>query len=472
MPSKTFVPAFKAHVGDWEYYLCLMSYAQVAREIQFAYELGGNDSLRTMIQRGISERTKEITAYLRTNEHRFLGSLVVAAWGGHPEYIPLEMDDSAEQSVLAGMDRNFGVLSFDGTQKFFALDGQHRLRAIKDATNQDPDLGSDDIGVIVVPHFDTEDGKVATRRLFSNINKNAVRTTGSENIALDEDDGFAIITRRLLDEHPFLRQDGVVRVFTGSASGDGKMKLAARSVPVGGPAWTTIGVLYDVIKDLGYDLPKIMQDGTKRPGDDLLDTSYDLLVGRLDQLLAAAGDLRSRYEAAPSPKELRAPKGHEGDGHPFMRPIVQVQVVRALRHVLQQNLLTWDDALARLHELDWRLAAAPFLSVWTETPDSTSKGRMATAKENGDALRNLVVVHLAPRNRAEIDRAVRAYRVIKNASYPVKVDVLAGHIAAPAAAPAPPPPVAEDNTEPEPPAAPEADIDDIGDVEPGDAEAV
>lgn len=469
MPSKTFVPAFQARVGEWEYYLCLMSYAQVANQINFAYELGGNKSLATMIQRGIGERTKEITNYLRTNEHRFLGSLVVAAWGGHPEYIELEMDDTAEQSVLAGMDRNFGVLTFDGTQKFFALDGQHRLRAIKDATNQDPDLGADEIGVIVVPHFNTPEGRVATRRLFSNINKNAVRTNAQENIALDEDDGFAIITRRLLDEHEFLKQDGVVMVFRAQGS-EGELKLATRQVPVSGSAWTTIGVLYDVVKGLGYDLPKVMQDGAERPNDELLDSSYETLVNRLDDLLAAAGDIRGRYQDAPNPKDLRAPKGHEGDGHPFMRPVVQVQTVRALRHVREQNLLSWVEVLKRLRELDWRLAAAPFLSVWTETPDGKSQGRMATAKENATALRDLLIVHLAPRNKAEIDRALKAYRALKNQAYPFKLDALAGHISTAVVAPVA---VHEQAVTGAPIVAPSIeDEDDIADVEAGDAEPV
>ena len=94
MPSKTFVPAFKAHVGEWSYYLCLMSYAQVAREINFAYELGVNKDLGSMIQRGIGVRTNDIRTYLLTNERRFLGSLIVAAWGGAPEYLPLRMADS------------------------------------------------------------------------------------------------------------------------------------------------------------------------------------------------------------------------------------------------------------------------------------------------------------------------------------------------------------------------------------------
>jgi DNA sulfur modification protein DndB len=60
MTNKTFIPAFKANVGDWDYYICIMKYAEVARQVGFAYELGGNTDLNTMIQRGLSKRTQDI----------------------------------------------------------------------------------------------------------------------------------------------------------------------------------------------------------------------------------------------------------------------------------------------------------------------------------------------------------------------------------------------------------------------------
>lgn len=430
MPSKTFVPAFKAHVGEWEYYLCLMSYAQVAREINFAYELGVNKDLGSMIQRGIGVRTEEITEYLIKNERRFLGALVVAAWGGQPEYLPLQMADSDEQGVLAGVDRDFGVLTFDGTHQFFALDGQHRLRAIKDAVKRKPELGAEDIGVIVVPHFDDVEGRQLTRRLFTNINRNALKTTKQEDIALDEDDGFAILTRRLLDEHPFLGRDGVVQVFSKRGE-DGELKLATRQVPVGGSAWTTIGVLYDLARDLGYDLDGSMHRLTERATDEVLDQSYLVLSQRLTELLHACGEVVARYDSAPSGKDLRAPKGHENDGHAFMRPVVQVAVVRAIRHTVQQGLLTWDQALDKLRLLDWRISQAPFLAVWQFTPEVRAQGKMMTAKDNTTLLFDLLVAHLAPTSKAQIDRALRSYRQLRGSRYPVTVEELSASLVSP-----------------------------------------
>ncbi|MEU9890134.1 DNA sulfur modification protein DndB [Sphaerisporangium sp. NPDC051011] len=425
MPSKTVVPAFQARVGNWTYYSCLMSYAAVAREINFAHELGGNKDLGTMIQRGVGVRTTEITNYLLTNKNRFLGAIIVAVWGGEPNYIPVEIEKSVENlGVLDGMDRNFGVLTFDGTHQFFALDGQHRLRAIKDAVKRDPELGREDINVIVVPHFDDAEGRRRTRRLFTNINRNAVKTTAGENIALDEDDGFAILTRRLLDEHAFLKRDDVVQVFSKQGS-DGELRLAGRSVGVNGTAWTTIGVLYDFLTELGFGLDSSMNHISQRATDEVLDESYDIIVQRVDELLAVCGDLRNRYLASSAPRELRAPKGRDGEGHAFMRPVVQMQVVKAARHIIEQNLINWPTLLDRLERLDWRIIAAPFSSVWLETPDGARKGKMITAKENAQLLYELLLVHLAPSSRAQIERAIRSYRQLKNSRYPVTPDDLA-----------------------------------------------
>lgn len=230
---------------------------------------------------------------------------------------------------------------------------------------------------------------------------------------------------RLLDDHKFLRQDGVVQVFSKVGS-EGELKLATRQVGVTGTAWTTIGVLYDLLTDLGFGLHDSMNKTSQRAADDVLDESYDLLAQRIGELLEACGDMQARYEAHSAPKDLRAPKGRDGDGHPFMRPAVQVQIARAARHIIEQKLLGWPELLKRLSELDWRMSAAPFSAVWQETPDGASrKGKMIPAKENNQALYELLLVHLAPNSRAGIDRALRAYRTVKNDRYPVTPDELA-----------------------------------------------
>lgn len=181
MGNRTLIPAFRCSVGEWRYYTCKMKYAEVAHQVGFASELGSNPELETLMQDRISRRALPITDYLLRSSHRFLGGLVVAVWGGEPKYTPLSMDDP--EGMLKGLDREFGVLTFDGTQRYFVLDGQHRLRAIKDALKQNLDLLKEDICVLIVTHYDTPDGRMRTRRLFTNINKNAKQTAPAENIA-------------------------------------------------------------------------------------------------------------------------------------------------------------------------------------------------------------------------------------------------------------------------------------------------
>jgi DNA sulfur modification protein DndB len=255
--------------------------------------------------------------------------------------------------MLAGIDREFGVLTFDGTQQYVALDGQHRLRAIQEAIKTTPDLGKEDVCIIMVAHYDTADGKLRTRRLFTNINRNAKPTTAAENIVLDEDDGPAIITRRLLPDHEFLKREGVVRVFT-RIGAEGELKLAAGNVPQGERrAFTTIVNLYEIVRDLCFDLDASMRNRSARPTDDVLETSYTVIATRLDEMIEHAGDVRSKLQPGVSARDLRAPKGRESSGHPFMRPVIQKAVSRVATQIASQKVLDWGTILKRVSALPW-----------------------------------------------------------------------------------------------------------------------
>src|SRR5262245_15860147 len=139
---------------------------------------------------------------------------------------------------------------------------------------RDPNIGQEDICVLIVTHYDTNEGRIRTRRLFSNINRNAKQTAQAENVALDEDDGFAILTRRILDDHEFLKQEGQVKVIT-HAGEEGELKLAKGNVSkTDAKALTTFTVLYDILQFLGADLPGAMRIKSHRPSDEILEESY------------------------------------------------------------------------------------------------------------------------------------------------------------------------------------------------------
>lgn len=422
MSNKTYIPAFTATVGDWNYYICTMKYAEVARQVNFAYELGANKDLASLIQRGISSRTGEITEYLLNNEHRFLGAMIIAAWGGHPEIMRLTMDDP--DGYLTGIDSEFGVLTFDGTQQYFALDGQHRLRAIKDALKRNPELGGEDICVLIVPHYDTNDGQERTKRLFTNINRNAKSTTTSENIALDVDDGFAVLTRRFINEHALLGASGRVRVFTRQAE-EGDIRLASKSVPkTDKTALTTITVLYEMLRNLSHGLDPKMQNIDRRPSDEVLEVSYDKLRDRIEGLFKACDQISDRIGSCADARILRAPKDHEEEGHPFMRPVVQLCLTEVLGEILEQHGEDiWDTILGRLSALEWSMGKAPWNTVY-----DTSDMKMLTGKEFQDVLKALLFTHLAPSSKQQIKRARSAYKGIKGRAYPISEEHLSQYV--------------------------------------------
>lgn len=429
MATKTLIPALRAKVGDWPYYICSMKYAQVAKEVYFAFELNnGNTELATLLQRGIGERTAEIVKYLKNVPGRFLGAIIVAAHGGNPLYHPVQMQDP--DGLLVNLDSEFGVLEFNGSQSYFALDGQHRLKAIKDVVKQNPELGDEDICVLIVSHADTEQGRERTRRLFTNINKHAKVTTKAENIALDEDDSAAIITRWLLLEHPFLKVEGRVRVI-GASGSEGQLKLATGNVMKTDPAALfTIGGLYELVSLIieAFQLPSHGCDKSLRPADDVLEKTYDEVVVRLDQLMNSCGDIESHLAAALSARDVRAPKVDETRGHPFMRAIVQRVVMKVAEFALTQHLASWDEIQQKLSGLTWQLSEPPWDAV--VSVDGT-KVKMLTSRDYVGLLQKLLIAHLCPKSKVAVTTARKEYKRLKGRQYPVSEEVLIQGISEP-----------------------------------------
>lgn len=206
MSSFTFSPTIRAQFGDWEYYFTTMKARDAVREVKLPNELFDTKAtaLDERMQRDLksSTRVAPMVQYLKQT-YRFYSPLVVALKGGDPEFIPIEMADPNPFLDVSAFD--FGVLRFDGTQDYFVLDGQHRLASIAAAIEHgNEEVRDDDVGLVIIRHNDNPEGVISTRSLFTNLNRWAKATTMSENITIDEDDGIAIITRRLVRDHELL----------------------------------------------------------------------------------------------------------------------------------------------------------------------------------------------------------------------------------------------------------------------------
>ncbi|MEZ9892610.1 DNA sulfur modification protein DndB [Vibrio lentus] len=207
--KKLILPCLRGYMGSWTTYSCMMRLSDVAHLIGFANELHTVTKLSDMIQREVkSDRADEIAEYLEINEDRFFNSLVVAIHGGNPNWhdIGNVTPNSEEMSQLEFPEyaqNSLGFLSLTKAEKFFALDGQHRLAGIKKAVRNNSELRDELLNVIVITHTETAAGIVRSRKLFTTLNKKAEPVSKGDIIALDEDDIAACITRRLIEDDNF-----------------------------------------------------------------------------------------------------------------------------------------------------------------------------------------------------------------------------------------------------------------------------
>lgn len=400
-----YVPALQARMGDWRYYVTVMKMGKVARECRLAEEIHANKDLDALLQRAIQDRVeKEMVPYLLNEPQRFYGALVVAVYGGEPEFSPVRVD---EHELIDDKDRGsygFGLLRFDGSQVYYALDGQHRLKSIQEAIKIEPDLAKEEITVIILKHEDSKEGLQRTRRLFSTLNRRAKPTSSGMNIAIDEDDGVAILTRRLVKESSILK--GLV------LSSLGSKQLA--STKSNDSYITTLSALYEVNEILlgayneGTQIDKDFKQF--RPSSDALDSYYLFLEGIWKQMLDYCPGFDSIKSGKYKPGELRFLMDSDGlpalddaqknipGGNVFFRPIGQYIVAEVIKQAGIQRKVLPDVIAAIMTHVSMDIDHAPWVGViWnpsTRTIIGSRKERtlISTMISHALGLRTLVKV--------------------------------------------------------------------------------
>ena len=282
MMERLYLSSLRGLIGDWVYYPALVKLKVIAERVSIAEEIYQSPALSKMVQRWIKRNGgKEIKNYLLKQKERFFNSLIVAVYEGEPDWHAITRVDSnnplvdAEDipdDVVAGI----GFLSLSGDEKLFTLDGQHRLIGIKEAVEEDPELGEEELTVIFIAHRTDEAGMERSRRLFTTLNKNDKLVSKGEIIALDEDNTMAIIARRLVMENPMFMEDRILNNATNNIP------------PSNSTCLTTIGNLYDLLGILftkiyvvskNKRLAKIKEELTQtRLSDEILDSTTKTLA--------------------------------------------------------------------------------------------------------------------------------------------------------------------------------------------------
>ncbi len=401
-------PALKARMGDWDYYIVKMRMKDVAIEVKFGSQVHNDFTLDEAIQRTIKESRvkKEIVTYLTRRPDRFFASLVVAAIGGSPSFFPVSISDDPQFGIFAGeegIEDTFGLLRFSGTQSYYALDGQHRLKAIKTLLQPDDDqewveppsgFENEEISVLMVlrpEDVDADKWLTSYRRLFSSLNRYAKPTDKDTNIIMDEDDTIAIITRRLISTHDFFMAEG-------RHIDSIKIQTKGRALSEGTSYFTSLQQLYYLNQillttplrsnvgwgpDSDSEFVDIKQFIRYKPDDDYVDELYNELEQYWNALIEVIPELTTL-----KPSEAR---NHQADGtnggvadNALFWPIGQEVMIRIARALLNKRLSDPTNptlnqaksAIKPLSKVDWNLHNVPWRGLLLVYASNTQKWTM------------------------------------------------------------------------------------------------
>ena len=198
-------PALRGTMGSTTYYEITMTARELTHSVRPARETDAwaSASIDERIQRDVN-RTRvmsTIVPYLAQHPDRFFGSFIVLVPKGSGRVRAADRPRWELTRAYRSSSQNIGYLTIDKGE-LIALDGQHRLLAFREViqggTNLGPlwsQVGDDEVCVLLIE----EESPQKTSRIFNKVNRHAKPTGRSDNIITSEDDGYALVTRRLLD---------------------------------------------------------------------------------------------------------------------------------------------------------------------------------------------------------------------------------------------------------------------------------
>ena len=141
-------------------------------------------------QRKLNEsRVPVISRYILSNRNNYVFSALAASIDGEFSFVSTGNDST-------------GMLEVDMSSRFLLNDGQHRKAAIMDALGEDPSLGDETISIV----FFRDKGLEKSQQIFTDLNKNAVKTSKSISELYDSRDELAVLTRKTIAQIPFLNE--------------------------------------------------------------------------------------------------------------------------------------------------------------------------------------------------------------------------------------------------------------------------
>lgn len=339
------IPAIRGKIGNTIFYNATMTFKQISLMVKKVDgELHTANSLKEQIQRSLTDNFIKIKEYIINREDRFFDSLVLAVYDGNPMWteVRFEIEDSLYPNV--------GLLEFNGQEKIFPVDGQHRVEGIRAAVLENEDLGNETISVMLIGHQNTSEGMEKSRRIFSTLNRYVKPVRLGDIIALDEDDTVAIVTRDLLEAYPLFIGDRI------KASNN-------KSIPqTDKKAFTSLMTLYECHLALfrsyicqkenrNYSKSQISEKLKYRPSDEILTEFNQYLVGFWNCMISNFVEFENYIDnnSVNPADELRST---ENGGNLFFRPIGLLPFVEAVARIIHSTHMSYGDIISQYANLN------------------------------------------------------------------------------------------------------------------------
>ena len=375
------VPAIKGHMGSTKYYQAVLRADELAATVHAAMDFPEFDSFMASerMQRKMNEERVEtqIVPYLTNSADRFFGSIIVLAY--QPDeftFEPLkELGMTRLPGAYSGIENTIGALTISGG-KLFALDGQHRLHALRTVVNEKvtPHLGlpitgpykdavKDDMLSVIFVEFTTVE---KARRIFNKVNRYAKPTTKSTNILTSEDDGYAIIARCVagLDDPGKFDSDIPAPIPQTFYDGSDVLKIEGSSLKPADDHLTTLELVYKTIEaiSLATKQPPLDEKTTiVRPEDDVLRTAYEVCARWWQELV---DNFQPFADAFDEPDMLSSWRDASHPSSIAYRPNGQEALIRGLMdaHKIVPNL-SMSTLVGRMNQLPLSFGDEVWLGV-------------------------------------------------------------------------------------------------------------
>ena len=381
--------AQKAKLGSTEYYIAKMPVEELVNSVGLAIELPEwNDMTpdeKMQREPDINRVVNGICPYFNDDSDRFFGSLIVDIYSGYDKLIFDPISKYVKDDITATYELSMadaGFLTLPGRERLIALDGQHRLLAMKLclkgssaisavmlgknkkmtpqmlALGPHPELADEEISVIFIEGSDS----LKIRKIFNKVNKYARQTGRGQNIITADDDVFAIIARRLFSEGQVLAKIGKNELVNWSSN-----TLSQRSKQL-----TTVSALYTIAetiaKDRGWTSRTMPDDNSKI--DEVFEENMHFWEALLDGMDTYKKYLNLTRDDRPI-SQLR-------EENLLMKPVTHM----ALAHVAyfaKQKGIEWVDVVAKLNRVDWSMDNSVWFNILVIP---AKKKKVITGKES------------------------------------------------------------------------------------------